>query len=69
MEDLRNAGDELRNARKDMNTIARDAMTLSPVSSEPPEATVPDPLKETAAVDEDPKDEAQKKNDGSGEQS
>jgi TatA/E family protein of Tat protein translocase len=69
MEDLRNAGDELRSARNDMNTIARDAMTLSPVSSEPPEAAAPGPEKETVAIDKDSKDEAQKNDDGSGEKS
>ena len=69
MEDLRNAGDELRSARNDMNTIARDAMTLSPVSSEPPEAAAPAPVKESVAVNKDSKDEAQKNDDGSGENS
>ena len=65
MEDLRSAGDELRNARNDMKTIARDTMTLSPVTSEPPEATLPGPVKKPETAD----DEAQEKNDGSGEQS
>jgi TatA/E family protein of Tat protein translocase len=38
MEDLGKAGSELRKARDDMRNVARDAMNLSPVSSDPPEA-------------------------------
>ena len=38
MEDLSSAGSEMRKARDDIQNVARDAMNLSPVSSDPPEA-------------------------------
>ena len=38
MEDLSDAGSELRKARDEMRNVARDSMNLSPVSSDPPEA-------------------------------
>lgn len=39
MEDIGKAGSELRKARDEMRSVARDAMNLSPVSSDPPEAS------------------------------
>ncbi len=39
MEDIGKAGSEIRKARDEMRSVARDAMNLSPVSSDPPEAS------------------------------
>ncbi len=38
MEEIASAGTELRKTRADIKNMARDAVNLSPVSSDPPEA-------------------------------
>ena len=39
MEDLKAAGNELKQARADMHSVARDSLNLNPVSYDPPEAS------------------------------